>query len=236
MNESGFGLERLGPSRSESPDGPSYTVTIVSELMAGSLYNRRSASRRSGKETGRMFLLALLPLLLYLGFGLYGPVVGWLIMDSLPTEIADVYIARLIFGDYGEPQYAAFLLFIFTLTVLGGLLSAWLVLRPILPSIRAGKLVAGGDVLRAEWRVFAVTLAIFAASFALGSLLAAWGGTPRPIFFPLGHLSYFSIELLTGGVVGFFGFLTAIGFLALFRWGFQQVVLPSSEVRSLEGD
>ncbi len=136
-----------------------------------------------------MFLLALIPLLLFLGAGLYGPVIEWLIIkDHLPNEIADVYIARLIFGDYGEAQYAAFLLFIFTLTVLGGLLSAWLVLRPILPSIRAGKLVAGRDVLRAEWRAFAVTLAILVASFALGSLLAAWGGTPRPISFPLGVL------------------------------------------------
>ncbi len=184
-----------------------------------------------------MFLLALIPLLLFLGSGLYGPVVEWLIIkDSLPNEIADVYIARLIFGDYREAQYAAFLLFIFTLTVLGGLLSAWLVLRPILPSVRAGKLVAGRNVLRAEWRVFAVGLAILSASFALGSLLAAWGGTPRPISFPMGHPSFFSLELLAGGFVGFFGFLSAIGFLALLRWGFQQVVIPSSEMRSLEGD
>lgn len=184
-----------------------------------------------------MFLLALIPLLLFLGLGLYGPVVEWLIIkDSLPNEIADVYIARLIFGDYREAQYAAFLLLSFALAVFAGLLVAWLVLRPILPSIRAGELVARPDVLRVEWRAFAVTLAIVVISFASGSLLAALGGTPRPISFPMGHPSFFALELLAGGVVGFFGFLSAIGFLALLRWGFQQVVIPTSEVRSLEGD
>ncbi|MFQ5918608.1 MAG: hypothetical protein ACE5I4_01015 [Thermoplasmata archaeon] len=175
-------------------------------------------------DTGRAFVLALIPLILLLLLGLSGPLIQWvLLQNSLPVSETDRQIAALFFSGYLEDQYGLFLLVVFGATAGGGAGVTWLVMRRPLNAIINRKFL---HLEKSGLRFLILVLISTVAAFSAANVVAILAGATTGFVIPFGYFSSFALGLWTGATAGVCAFGTAMAVLALYRWGLGRVPDP----------